>query len=222
MIMVSSILGALLVAGAYYGTIWMADKRTDLELRKNGRMIVSNSVLLTGSISFLVMVWLGSVSFWAIPLSETVLQYVLIWGMSVLAVIDHKKHVIPNRLLLFLTAVWTAVAGAAIIRETAYGMALLFQSLAGALAGGLIFLFCYVLSRRQLGAGDVKLAFVMGLYLTGQRIIGAVFYGIIACFFYSVIQLIRKKIGLKDGIPLVPFLYIGVLITLCIMSAPGN
>ena len=60
------------------------------------------------------------------------------------------------------------------------------------------------------------MVFVMGLYLTGQRIIGAIFYGALLCCVYSLIQMGRKKLGLKDGVPIVPFLYLGTLITLLI------
>ena len=113
---------------------------------------------------------------------------------------------------------WSGIIGISIIANTENGLGILFGSLLGALTGGLIFLLCYVLSRGQMGAGDVKLAFVMGLYLTGDKIIGAIFYGVILCMIYSVIQLIRKRIGLKDGVPLAPFLYIGTLITYIIMA----
>ena len=74
-----------------------------------------------------------------------------------------------------------------------------------------------LLSKGQLGAGDVKLVFVMGLYLPGERIIGAVFYGTLICCVYSVLLLIRKKITRKDGVPMTPFLYLGTIITYIIM-----
>ena len=63
-----------------------------------------------------------------------------------------------------------------------------------------------------MGAGDVKLALVMGLYLTGEYVVGAVFYGCIASAAYSLVQLARKKLSRKDTIPFVPFLYLGLII----------
>ena len=68
-----------------------------------------------------------------------------------------------------------------------------------------------------MGAGDVKLVFVLGLYMTGERIMGAIFYGVLLCCIYSIIMLCRKKIGLKDGVPMAPFLYMGMCINLLIM-----
>ena len=145
-----------------------------------------------------------------------ILAMLLIWAMSVLAVLDYKKQIVPNRFLLLMLLLWTAVTGSYIIVDTGGGLVLFFRALAGAVTGGLVFLLCYLLSGRKIGAGDVKLVFVMGLYLTGQRIIGAIFYGALLCCVYSLIQMGRKKLGLKDGVPIVPFLYLGTLITLLI------
>ena len=70
----------------------------------------------------------------------------------------------------------------------------------------------YLLSRGSMGAGDVKLSFVMGLYLTGEYVVGAVFYGCVAGAVFAVVQLLRRKLSRKDTIPFVPFLYLGLII----------
>jgi len=54
------------------------------------------------------------------------------------------------------------------------------------------------------------------LYLTGERIMGALFYGTVLCCIYSIVQLIRKKLTLKNGVPMTPFLFLGTFITLLI------
>lgn len=214
---ISTILGALLVTAVSYVTLCFYDKRNPLEVRKKGNFIYSAFIIGVMCLTFLTVLTVGWIKRTEWMLAETVLHYILLWGMSGLAVTDYRQHRVPNRFLAVMLMLWAAVVGIYIILQTESGLRLLFQSLAGGLTGGIIFLFCYILSRKQLGAGDVKLVFVMGLYLTGQRIIGAIFYGIVLCCIYSVIQLLRKKIGLKDGVALVPFLYLGVLITLIIL-----
>lgn len=207
----SSILGAVLADVVNYCVLSLMCKRRNIKFSRKNQMIVS-------VLTFCTVVVLG---FLYLPQGITVemmLQYILICAMSIFALADAEHHFISNRLLLSLLLIWTAITGITIILTTQYGIALLFLSLIGAIAGGLIFLLCYILSKGQLGAGDVKLVFVMGLYLTGARIIGAVFYGVIACCIYSIIQLVRRKIGVKDGIPLAPFLYLGQLITYFIMA----
>lgn len=214
---VNAFLGALLVAAGSYITICFYHKKNPLEVRQKGSMIYSPFMIGVVGLAFLAVFALGMTKRAVWGLSDMLLHYSLIWGMSVLAVTDHWHRRIPNRFLIALLMIWALIAGTSIILFTESGMALLFRGLAGGLAGGLTFLLCYIFSRKQLGAGDVKLAFVMGLYLTGRRIMGAIFYGIAICCVYSIIQLIRRKIGWKDGVALVPFLYLGALIALCIL-----
>ena len=214
---ISAILGAVLVTVCSYITLCFYDRKNSLKVKKKGNFIYSIFIIGVMSLTFVTAFVLGLIRFSEWNLPEMLFHYILIWGMTVLAVTDYRQHRIPNRFLTIMLMIWAFVTGIYIILQTESGVGLLFRSLSGAIAGGLIFLFCYILSRKQLGAGDVKLVFVMGLYLTGQRIIGAIFYGIVLCCLYSVVQLIRKKIGLKDGVALVPFLYLGILITLSIL-----
>ena len=211
MVACSSILGAVLADVVNYCVSSLMCKKRSIQMSKRNQVVI---YVLT----FCVTAALGFLYLPRGITAETMLQYILICAMSVFALVDAEHHFISNRLLLLLLMIWLSITGITIILTTQYGLALLFQSLIGAIVGGLIFLLCYFLSKGQLGAGDVKLVFVMGLYLTGERIMGAVFYGVIACCIYSIIQLIRKKIGVKDGVPLAPFLYLGQLATYFIMA----
>ncbi len=211
MVACSSIFGAVLADVFNYCVISLMCKRRDIQISKRNQIMTN--ILTFGAIAALGLVYLPR----GITV-ETMMQYILICAMSVFALADAEHHFISNRLLWTLLIVWAGITGLAVILAAQYGLALLFRSLVGAIVGGAIFLLCYFLSKGQLGAGDVKLVFVMGLYLTGERIMGAVFYGVIACCAYSVLQLVRKKIGVKDGVPLAPFLYLGQLATYFIMA----
>ena len=136
--------------------------------------------------------------------------------LTILAAVDLEYKRVPNRVLLVMLVVYALAAGIYILTDISNGLAFVFVSAAGSLFAGVSFLLCYIISRRQLGGGDVKLAFLLGLYLGGGRIFGAIIYGILCCFIYSVVQLCRRRLGLRDGVPLVPFLYLGVLITFII------
>ncbi len=213
---VSAIMGAVLVVAVSYSGIYFYDLNSHLGVRKKGNAICSISVWLTEGATFLAVLLIGMKKSPQWNLQTVLLHYILICAMSMLTVIDYKQHCIPNIFIKLLLLLWAGITGIFIIIQTETGLALLFLSLSGGIVGGLIFLLCYIISGKQLGAGDVKLAFIMGIYLTGQRIIGAVLYGVILCCIYSIIQLLRKKIGLKTGVPLAPFLYMGVLTTLLI------
>lgn len=217
MIYFNAVFGACLIVGFYYWTITVLDAKGFLECKKNGKMIVSKSVLLVGLVSFVSECILGVIRFSNMEIPAMIATHILIGSLSILAVIDYKKNIVPNKMLLIMLAAWVSIAGIYTILQTEKGLGYFFSALIGGIIGGSIFLLCYILSKRQLGAGDVKLVFIMGLYLTGHRIVGAIFYGVTLCCIYSVVQLLRKKIGLKDGVPLVPFLYMGTLITFFIL-----
>lgn len=211
MVIAGSILGAAFADIASYCAAAVMSKR-------RGITFLKRNMTIDFALTFCAVMALGLLYIPKGVTVEMILQYILICAMSVFALADAEHHFISNKLLRALCMAWIAIIGITIIIMTEYGLALMFRSFTGAIAGGLIFLLCYFLSRGQLGAGDVKLAFVMGLYLTGDMVIGAVLYGVVLCCIYSIVQLIRKKIGVKDGVPLAPFLYLGQLVTYFIFA----
>lgn len=141
---------------------------------------------------------------------------VLVSGLTVLTWIDLRRKLVPNKFLLVMLLIWGTLIGGCVIFRMAQGMEMLFRGIAGAVMSGGILFLTYLLTRKQVGGGDVKLSALMGLYLTGQRIIGAIFYGALLSSLFALIMLCLKKIKWNDGIPMVPFLYIGTLIVLLI------
>lgn len=200
----------------YYGIILFLNDKLDLGLKKKNKFLISGTALLNGAALLIALLLISVLKVKQIEVNYLFVDYVILLALAVLSVTDICKNLIPNKILVILLLLWTGIAGFGILDNFELGLAFVFQSLIGGIVAGLIFLLCYLLSRKQLGAGDVKLVFVMGLYLTGQLIIGAIFYGVVLCCVYSFFQLIRKKIGMKDGVPLVPFLYMGTIITLLI------
>lgn len=142
-------------------------------------------------------------------------------GCLTIARIDYTEHRIPNRILwilllvrsffLLVEIIWRGIAGSEGWRFTN-----LFRSCVGLLVGLAIMLLVYVVSRHAIGMGDVKLSAVIGFFMgmTGWYI--AMIFGSILAAGFSIVQLIRKKMKLKDEIPLGPFLAAGVVIAVII------
>ena len=91
------------------------------------------------------------------------------------------------------------------------------KSAFGGLGLGLvIFLAAWFLSRKSIGMGDVKLAAVIGWYLGGSLI----WFDPVVCLslsaIFSIVQLLRKKLTMKDSIPLAPFFSVGTILILII------
>lgn len=140
------------------------------------------------------------------------LLYVILVGMTIICFTDYWEKIVPNKILLGLILIYILIVGFHGVHNLET-IRMQFASIA------LGFLFClisfglvYLLGKGTMGAGDVKLALVMGIYMTSNYVVGAILYGCIISAVYSVIQLIRKKVSGKDQLPFVPFLYIGVVI----------
>lgn len=141
-----------------------------------------------------------------------ILIVIMLTAMSVFCITDLYERIVPNKLLLILLMLYVITLGLFGV----YDMSILIETLPSIILG---FIFCaasfglaYLLAHKNLGAGDVKLSLVMGLYLTGEYVVGAVMYGCIVGALFGIVQLIRKKMTRKDLMPFVPFLYIGLII----------
>ena len=137
---------------------------------------------------------------------------VLIIFLVPIAAIDFEKRIVPNKLLLAMTGIRVVLLVGDMLAYPAYRWELLVSAFAGMTIGFLVFLLAYFLSRKSIGLGDVKLIAVIGLYLGSSLIWSAMVGGLLLSGIYSCIQLIRKKVSMKDAIPLAPFLSAGTII----------
>lgn len=140
------------------------------------------------------------------------LLYLILAGMTVFCMTDVWERIVPNKILLILLFFFVIASGIHGILNLDSLAELLPSVVLGVLFCALCFGLGYLFSRKTMGAGDIKLSLLMGLYLTGEYVVGAVLYSCLAGAVYSIVQLARKKLSRKDMIPFVPFLYIGVII----------
>ncbi len=168
------------------------------------------AVMLSSELAF-IRIWLalGKCSLGDLRFQ---LLYVMLTAMAVLCVTDLKERIVPNRLLLVLIFLFIILFGRQSILDMDEALGMLPSIVLGLLFCMISFGMGYLLSHGSMGAGDIKLSLVMGLYLTGEYVVGAVLYGCIAGAVFSIVQLCRKKLTRKDTIPFVPFLFIGVII----------
>ena len=213
----TAVITALLFAIVYYLGLIAINRIYKLNEDNKDPLIkdkVCLALLVVGIISSGIIAYFR---FESMSLPVTIFTMVLMIFMPLLSVLDIKKQLIPNKILLIVLGIWILIIGVFAIVNFSKLIPVLTSSLTGAIVAGATFMLCYILSKHQVGAGDVKLVFIMGLYMTGDRIIGAILYGSIICCIYSVVQMIRKKLTLKSGIPMVPFLYLGTIVTFFIL-----
>ena len=144
-----------------------------------------------------------------------ILRYLCLTGfMLVLAVIDHEKSIVPNKLLVVMLVIRAVLLVIEVAVYPVYWKEKMISAVGGMLVGLILFLLAYVLSRKSIGLGDVKLAAVLGWYLGLSLIWWDLVAGLLLAGIYSVVQLARKKLSMKDSIPLVPFLAAGTILIL--------
>ena len=143
------------------------------------------------------------------------LLMIVVFGY-IASVLDMKTKRIPNELVLAMFAAWVLAMTPKLFLDTGTAVTLFADSALGLALGGGMFLLVYLISRKGLGGGDVKFMAAAGLYLGFNGAIPAMLYGTILAALTGIILIATKKIGRKDMIPLAPFLYIGILIVVCV------
>lgn len=141
------------------------------------------------------------------------LLYTALVVMTILCMTDLWERIVPNRVLLIFLLFGFLETGFQAVKDIDVVIKMLPSMILGFLFCLISFGLVYLFSRGSLGSGDVKLSLLLGLILTGEYVVGTVFYGCLISALFSVFQLLRKKLTRKDEIPFVPFLYIGLIIT---------
>ena len=124
---------------------------------------------------------------------------------------EHIKSLIKEKKYILL--IIAALVLAEIFFFSKYGYHWL-KAGGGMLLGFLIFLLARIFSRKSVGMGDVKLAAVLGWYLGGSLIWFDIVVSLSLAALYSIVQLILKKLNMKDSIPLAPFFSVGTILIL--------
>lgn len=204
---------ALMLPLLYIGAVLYCRADFSDENNRNRRPMTSlwEAVVIIVSETALIRLWFsfGRPSFGNIQFD---LMYLILTAMMVLFFTDLWEHKVPNRIILISLLFWAIIAGAGFIGNMQYMLGLVIEYGIGFLFCALSFGLCYIISRGKLGAGDVKLALLMGLCLPAGYVTAAILYGCLAAAVVSIALLLMKKITRKDFIPFVPFLYAGLII----------
>ena len=139
---------------------------------------------------------------------------VLFAALLAISVIDLEHYIVPNRILIPLTAAAVPLLALAVLGDDAE-LADLVRGLIAGVAGLVAMLALNLISPRGMGMGDVKMSFVLGLYL-GFLGWGEVMLGFFTAFLLGAVigvaLLALKRRGRKDAVPFGPFLAAGTVI----------
>ncbi len=130
------------------------------------------------------------------------------------AVGDIQRQVVPNQLVLMMLGAWTLVMIPQLFLHIQETVPLLMNGLIGAAVAGAVFLTVYLISRGGLGGGDVKFMTAAGLYLGLNGVLPVMLTGSVLAALTGTILIAAKKLDRKGAIALIPFLYVGIVLTM--------
>ena len=145
---------------------------------------------------------------WALPA-----YLVFFTSLLTISVIDFDLHIIPNRLVyptIFVSVPLLALAAAADGDWAQFRRALL-----GAALAWLGLLVVHLVSPAGMGFGDVRLAFVLGLFLgwlSLRHVLTGVFLGFLLGAVIGVGLVVLRIRSRKDAVPFGPFLAGGAIL----------
>jgi len=179
------------------------------------KMDLKNRKIAIYCIGFLIIMSVWLVVFADRSSAFSLVRSALLIILSYIAMVfDINTKRIPNTLVLVMIAGWLLILLPVVFFDTENGIVLLTDSLYGLLSGGGLFLLVYLISRKGLGGGDVKFMAAAGLYLGFSETIPAILYGTVLATIVGLTLILSKKIGRKDTMPLAPFLFVGIMITI--------
>lgn len=128
--------------------------------------------------------------------------------LIIIFVYDLRHFIIPDKIIYPAIAI---VCLYQIIFNTANFYSLILSALA---ASGFFFLIWLISQGRWMGLGDVKLGFLLGLFLGWPQVLTALFSAFLIGAIIGVGLIISGKKTLKSQVPLGPFLVLGAFIAL--------
>src|SRR5207302_11218436 len=134
-------------------------------------------------------------------------------SLVVITFIDLEHYIIPNRVLyptIFVSVPLLVIAAAA---QSEWGN--LERAVVGAVVAWVFFLVLHLVSPRGMGFGDVRLSFLLGLFLGWldlRHVFLGVFLGFLLGSIVGVVLMVLRRRGRKDHIPFGPFLAAGAVI----------
>lgn len=146
------------------------------------------------------------------PLPRLIVLLSMMWGFGL---IDLISCTIPNRMVLLGILMRIVMGGYEALIEPEQCEVLLLSGLLAGAALAVAGLLCRLVAAGALGFGDIKLLFLMGLFLGMEYSWNCIFWSLVVIFCISLVLLLTRKADKKTAIPFAPALLLGTIIGIC-------
>ena len=146
------------------------------------------------------------------------LRYLIFeYVMFLTAAIDFKQKKIPNELIFFIIAERVVFFIPEFFMYPDEIVSLLISSFSGMLTCGMMMLICRIISRKGIGAGDVKLFAAAGFMTNLYGAVNILFYSLLVASAVSIFLLLFKKAKANSTVPMAPFIFAGTIFYIVLM-----
>lgn len=151
--------------------------------------------------------------------TDILIQNLLLWdGMVCLSVTDIKKKKIPNAVTLLLLILRCIFIAWGVLIHHDDPKRVILSSLAGMLFGGGFILVCMIISKGGIGAGDLKIFAVIGLYFGLSGLVQIMVYSLVLSAVWAIGLLLTRKAKMKSTLPMAPFILVGLTVYYLLMT----
>lgn len=185
--------------------------------RKNGE-IKRSRVVIFCFVTFLMLVAISILNGLVlskkneISLYDILLFNTLMWGVYVVSVTDLLERKITTLILLIMLGLRFVGIVYCIFAYPDDWNKILWQPLLGAGIAIATIIIPMLLSRKSTGMGDLKLLFVVGLFVGGLEILPVLLYSYLLSAIVGLYMLFVLKKKLNDTLPMAPFVLFGVIV----------
>jgi prepilin signal peptidase PulO-like enzyme (type II secretory pathway) len=172
------------------------------------------------------ILFVGSYVFWPLHLGGSEIIVFALWlimlvGLTVLFIYDLRWLILPDKVVYPLAVVALLMAGFSYKSGQSSLAHYALNTVLAILVGGGIFYVLFQISQgRWIGGGDVKLGWVLGLFLgTPSRALLLIFVAAVAGSLVSIPLLVSKRLKRTSVIPFGPFLIMGAVVVQLFGSA---
>ena len=155
-------------------------------------------------------------------INTSLINFVKLFGLAVIVicagVIDSKRRIIPNALIIAGLVFRAAIYLYEILLSDADIKAILINDLLGFALGFVLLGAVSLLSKGALGFGDAKLFGIIGLTCGSFGTYSTLLLSLIFSVVFSLLGMARKKMGRKDAFPFGPFIAAAYVVVLLLTS----
>lgn len=160
---------------------------------------------------------------------KTIVSLIFILILIAISVVDFRSYIIPQQFIIALVVIFSLFHMSTFIVSLfslgvqsewliEWSLSVASQGVWALCASGFLYLLVLITKGMGMGGGDVQLAFVMGLFLTGMETLVAMYTAFVLGAGVGVILLLIGKRKFGQVIPFGPFLALGSFIALVMGS----